>query len=106
MRDLKTLPCGVITYGVQKTKNLLTSEAKENAKNGGDSYDKDDDAYRHMYEHVPFTFDVDQAMLERLDEVEAGTGPDATGDEDYSADGPSHCFVLECRGEAEPILCF
>ncbi|GAA6009415.1 hypothetical protein JCM11491_003548 [Sporobolomyces phaffii] len=77
MRDLKTLPVSVLVFGYHKTKNLLTSRAKDVARDHGEPFDRANDAYQGVYELVPFTFDLDPAAtLERIDDAEAGLGSD------------------------------
>lgn len=81
MRDLKTTPCGVITYGVEKTKNILTGKLKLEG-----NYSKADDPYRHYFIEIAITSNVDVGMLEHLEQIKAGEGPDAKG-KLWSADG-------------------
>ena len=74
MRNLKTLPVSVISYGVSKTKNTLTARSKEE---GG--YDKDADPYRHMYENVHEEWSVGKATLEAIEQITAGQASDGRG---------------------------
>ncbi|GAA6052383.1 hypothetical protein JCM3770_000215 [Rhodotorula araucariae] len=76
MRDLKTTPFGVVLFGHAKTKNLLTTRAKEQAAERGDKFDRAADPYRHCYELLPLTKTIDQSLVERVDDAVAGEGPD------------------------------
>ncbi|GAA6010287.1 uncharacterized protein JCM10292_003624, partial [Rhodotorula paludigena] len=40
IRDLKTTPFGVILFGHPKTKNLLTTRAKEQAQERDEKFDR------------------------------------------------------------------
>ncbi|KAK4705011.1 AAA family ATPase, partial [Phenoliferia sp. Uapishka_3] len=83
MRDLKTTPCGVITYAVPMTKNVLTTLGKES----GD-YSKQTDAYRHYFEEIPISYVPEKGMINCLEAVLAGLGPDAKG-KGWTADAHS-----------------
>ncbi|GAA6002260.1 hypothetical protein JCM10207_003151 [Rhodosporidiobolus poonsookiae] len=76
MRELKTTPFSVILFGHPKTKNLLTTRAKEKAAENDEKFDRANDPYQHCYELLPFTFSADKSLLERVDEAVAGQGPD------------------------------
>ncbi|BGP14574.1 ATP-dependent DNA helicase yku80 [Rhodosporidiobolus nylandii] len=76
MRELKTTPFCVILFGHPKTKNVLTTRAKEKAEENDEKFDRSQDAYRHCYELLPFTSSMDQTLLSRIDEAVAGEGPD------------------------------
>ncbi|KAI5481662.1 ATP-dependent DNA helicase 2 subunit 2 [Pseudohyphozyma bogoriensis] len=90
LRDLKTTPLSVITYGVPKTRNVLTSKAKRN-----DDYSPDDDVYRHYFEDIEMTFTPEGSMIKYLDEkVVAGKGPDAAGT-GWTADAHT-AIILAC----------
>lgn len=86
MRDLKTIPCGVLTYGARKTKNVMTSREKARL---GDAYDKDEDAYRNCYEEIAISHTPSAQMITQLDDsVEAGRSHFAS-DPNKAADGTS-----------------
>ncbi|GAA5967240.1 hypothetical protein JCM11641_000485 [Rhodosporidiobolus odoratus] len=76
MRELKTTPFGVICFAHAKTKNVLTTRAKEKANEHGEPFDRKADPYRHCYELLPFTYSMDQSLLPRIDDAAAGEGPD------------------------------
>ncbi|BGP06751.1 ATP-dependent DNA helicase yku80 [Rhodotorula toruloides] len=76
MRDLKTTPFGVILFGHPKTKNILTTRAKEQAAERDEKFDRSSDPYRHCYELLPLTATIDRTLLDRVDEAVAGEGPD------------------------------
>lgn len=84
MRELKTTPVNVILFAASKTKNILTTRAKEK-----DDYDRAEDLYRYMYEQVPTEFTPDLGTLDRIDEIRAGRGPDSEEGSDFTADGKS-----------------
>ncbi|KAL8286523.1 hypothetical protein RQP46_004540 [Phenoliferia psychrophenolica] len=88
MRDLKRTPLGVLTYCVPKTRNVMTSSMKEA---DGDRYDKDQDAYRNCAEAIPISYTPEAGMIQHLDSVRAGLGPDAK-DPDVSAD--AHTAII------------
>lgn len=50
-----------------------------------DDYTKEDDPYRNMYEAIPWEFAPSHATLDKVDTIEAGNGPDARENSDYSA---------------------
>lgn len=79
MRDLKTTPFGVLLFGHPKTKNILTTRAKEQAAERDEKFDRSSDPYRHCYELLPLTATIDSSLLARVDEVVAGEGPDGDG---------------------------
>jgi len=76
MRDLRTTPFGVILFGHAKTKNLLTTRAKELASANDEKFDRSQDPYRHCYELLPLTKTVDMSLVDRIDDAVAGEGPD------------------------------
>ncbi|BGP23482.1 ATP-dependent DNA helicase 2 subunit 2 [Rhodotorula toruloides] len=76
MRDLKTTPFGAILFGHPKTKNILTTRAKEQAAERDEKFDRSSDPYRHCYELLPLTATIDRTLLDRVDEAVAGEGPD------------------------------
>ncbi|GAA6003096.1 uncharacterized protein JCM10292_002859, partial [Rhodotorula paludigena] len=75
IRDLKTTPFGVILFGHSKTKNLLTTRAKEQAQERDEKFDRQQDPYRHCYELLPLTKTMDQSLVDRIDDAVAGEGP-------------------------------
>lgn len=95
MRDLKTTPCGVITYGVEKTKNILTGKLKLEG-----NYSKADDPYRHYFIEIAITSNVDVGMLEHLEQIKAGEGPDAKG-KLWSADAHTALILAISTLEAD-----
>ncbi|GAA5905289.1 uncharacterized protein JCM6883_006349 [Sporobolomyces salmoneus] len=76
MRDLRTIPIAVLAFGYPKTKNIMTTRAKEAARENGEPFDRQNDGYRGIYELVPLTFNPDQSTLERIDLAVAGQGQD------------------------------
>ncbi|GAA5946914.1 hypothetical protein JCM3765_002073 [Sporobolomyces pararoseus] len=76
MRDLRTNPVAVLAFGYPKTKNIMTTRAKEVAREKGEAFDRQNDGYRGIYELVPITFNPDQSTLERIDQAIAGQGQD------------------------------
>ncbi|GAA6059814.1 hypothetical protein JCM10212_003726, partial [Sporobolomyces blumeae] len=84
MRDLKTIPCAVILFGYMKTKNLLTTRAKDLAAENGVKFDRADDVYQGIYELVPLTFSCDMSTVQRVDDAVAGQG----------ADGDAHSALI------------
>lgn len=84
MRDLRTIPIAVLAFGYPKTKNIMTTRAKEAARENGEPFDRQNDGYRGIYELVPLTFNPDQSTLERIDLAVAGQGQDGDG-ESYSS---------------------
>lgn len=93
MRDLKSLPVGVLTYAAPRTKNILTQQLKERAKEEGEGYNKHEDQYRSMYEHISFTTDLRTEMMSKVDEIVAGEGPDSEEGSSFTADGE---FLKRC----------
>ncbi|GAA5821247.1 hypothetical protein JCM11251_004533 [Rhodosporidiobolus azoricus] len=78
MRDLKTIPFALILLGHEKTKNVLTTRAKERAQEREEKFDRSNDPYRHCYELLPLTFTMDKSLLERIDTAHgAGLETDA-----------------------------
>lgn len=86
---------GVLTYAAPKTKNILSTLAKQAAKDQNEEYDKDEDSYRYMYENVSEDKEMGKKILDALDQVEAGNGPDATPGSEWSADGAFGCNSRE-----------
>jgi hypothetical protein len=80
MRDLRTIPVAVLAFGHPKTKNIMTTRAKEAARENGEAFDRQNDGFRGIYELVPITFNPDQSTLERIDQAEAGQGQDGDGE--------------------------
>lgn len=80
IRDLKTTPIGVILFGYSKTKNLLTTRAKENAAEREVKFDRADDPYRHCYELIPLRKELDKSLIDQVDLAVAGEGPDGDGE--------------------------
>lgn len=80
IRELATNPVAALAVSVNKTKNLLNAQAKQE-----DDYVKEDDPYRNMYETIPWEFTPSRATLDKMDSIQAGTGPDARPSSDYSA---------------------
>ncbi|GAA5841631.1 hypothetical protein JCM5353_002754 [Sporobolomyces roseus] len=75
IRDLKTIPVAVLAFGFTKTKNIMTTKAKETARENGEAFDRSSDGYQGIYELVPFTFGPDTSTLERVDQLlVAGAG--------------------------------
>lgn len=80
MRDLKTTPFGIISYGHEKTKNVLTMRAKQKAMDEDRKYSRKDDPYQHCYELLPLTWTFDKTLLDRVDQMQAGYEGVAPGD--------------------------
>ncbi|GAA5881367.1 hypothetical protein JCM16303_000149 [Sporobolomyces ruberrimus] len=76
MRDLRTIPVAVLAFGHPKTKNIMTTRAKEAARENEEAFDRQKDGYRGIYELLPLTFNPDQSSLERIDQAVAGQGQD------------------------------
>ncbi len=80
IRELATNPVAALSISVNKTKNILNAQAKQE-----DDYSKEDDPYRNMYEALPWQFALSASVLDKVDAIEAANGPDARANSDYSA---------------------
>ena len=80
IRELATNPIAALSIGVNKTKNHLNAQAKQE-----DDYSKEDDPYRNMYEVIPWEFALSRATLDKVDNITPGLGPDSKPGSSYSA---------------------